>query len=173
MVIIQNVLSSHTLDVLKNDLESKVNEQVWKTSSIWDAGLTDGGAPSCSLHTIRDEDIRELIIKDIIEHLPPFHNLNINYYIWGRGSLINSHDDGGLERRKFAATVYLNSQWNVDDGGLFVWEETEDDWKVYVPKPNSMVINNAYQKHLVTPISMTTPRFRTTLQIWGETYETI
>ena len=68
---------------------------------------------------------------------------------------------------RFGATIYLNNEWHINQGGLFVYKQNNEH-KVYVPEFNSMVLNDDKSWHLVTPVSVYAGKFRTTLQIWGK-----
>lgn len=92
-------------------------------------------------------------------------SLDIHYYTWPPGSSISVHSDHIYQ---FGATVYLNTHWSADQGGLFVWQEYPEDqiWQALVPEYNVMVINLGQQNHLVTPISQLSPEDRVTLQVF-------
>ena len=71
---------------------------------------------------------------------------------------------------KFGATIYLNPEWELDNGGIFVWKphSTEDFLhNAILPQRNMMVLSDEEEKHLVTPLNFDAKSMRFTLQIWG------
>ena len=72
------------------------------------------------------------------------------------------------QKYKFGATLYLNDEWFVNSGGLFVWEDSETGKeKVHVPTRNVLVLNTKHEEHMVTPVTVETFDFRYTIQMWG------
>ena len=65
--------------------------------------------------------------------------------------------------------MYLNEEWHVNFGGLFVWQpKDEDTMRAIIPEENMLVINDNAETHMVTPVSMEATQYRVTLQIWGK-----
>jgi hypothetical protein len=60
----------------------------------------------------------------------------------------------------------LNKGWHRDDGGLFLWEDENQQIHAEVPEFNKMVLNDDGTSHAVSMISNQSPQLRTTLQIW-------
>jgi hypothetical protein len=172
MNLYTDVLDRDTLELVLQDIKSIIHSNVWNTSSTWNPDLIQSGFPTCRITEITNDRVRQNIAKDISSKIPKCNLLMMNYYLWGKGSCIDVHSDR-QGYRSFGGTIYLNEIWEVKDGGLFVWEEREDDWKVVVPKFNTMIINDQFQRHLVTPVSLNAKEYRITIQLWGETYEVI
>ena len=168
MKFYNDVLSKETYDLVIEDIKSNIKKNVWTTSAFWEERLTSGAPPSCAICHITDIAVHRMITKELVDKLPTFNNLRLNYHLWGRGSNINSHDDLADSTRVFGGTLYLNKEWDIDFGGLFIWQDSNEEWKVHFPTCNSMVINDEGHRHLVTPISYDAPEFRISLQIWGE-----
>lgn len=167
MKFFNNVLSDQTLQIVFDEIRVLVEEQVWNTSRTWGSKITTSGLNTCLVTAVSNEQIKNSIINDLGDSLPNCDVLRMNYYLWGQGSSIDLHTDG-REKRAFGGTIYLTTEWNINDGGMFVWKEHEDDWRVYVPKFNSMVLNTTFKEHLVTPISLRAPDYRFTIQLWGD-----
>ena len=74
------------------------------------------------------------------------------------------HDD---RRYSFSATLYLNEEWQHDWGGYLFWLKNDDTEHVICPKLGRLAIFENSERHLVTPISMTAPINRLTVQIRG------
>jgi hypothetical protein len=81
--------------------------------------------------------------------------------VWGRGSFITAHPDGNYSK---AITIYLNKEWNHDQGGFFNWQdEVTGKWNVVSPTFNKAVINGGGVLHGISPVQSD---FRITLQIF-------
>lgn len=87
--------------------------------------------------------------------------MHLMMYVWTKGSWINWHNDG---HSKQAITVYLNREWNYNDGGLFVWREpTTQELKITEPLFNTLVYNEGAIDHGTTPVT-SSDQLRITLQ---------
>ena len=80
------------------------------------------------------------------------------------GSFLGKHSDG--ENRK-AISLYLNKDWGVEDGGIFVWySDSSEEWKAIVPEYNLAVYNTEKgAAHFTTPV-LAKNKFRVSLQIF-------
>jgi len=95
--------------------------------------------------------------------LPHAERLVFQYYVWKQNAAISLHKDSAY---KFGATIYLNENWDIDCGGLFLWQHGSE-LKGFCPEYNSMVLNNSGEAHLVTPVNPLSPVHRYTIQVWG------
>jgi|694.fasta_scaffold03834_8 hypothetical protein len=89
-------------------------------------------------------------------------NLEIFYYRWLEFSAINSHRDS---KYLWAATVYLNSYWDPQWGGIFHWTDSNSLIHSLTPCENTAVINHSRLSHWVTPVLTDQPRL--TIQIFA------
>ena len=97
-------------------------------------------------------------------------DFNFMFQYWTQGSYIPWHDDGYAAK---AGTVYLNKNWNMDWGGLFMYM---DDKKIYAEKPeyNKLIyLSGDINKHSTTPVTRplygeTGQIMRTTLQFFSK-----
>lgn len=80
-------------------------------------------------------------------------------------SSISLHNDSHVE---FGATLYLNEAWVPDDGGIFLYQHAENDWRAHIPEFNTLVVNDNHTLHMVTPVSPFAKHYRYTIQIFGE-----
>lgn len=87
------------------------------------------------------------------------------YYEWHRGSYIPWHHDYNYD---FGATIYLNKEWDVEDGGIFFYTKTGDvsDLKCIYPKYNTLVLNDSKEQHHVSLVNYHSKTERKTIQIW-------
>jgi hypothetical protein len=83
-------------------------------------------------------------------------------YVWMPGSYIPYHSDAKYSK---AVTIYLNQEWEFNDGGLFVWRNpNEEDWISVVPHYNLGIVNAFGLEHGTTPV--TSDKLRVTAQIF-------
>jgi len=167
MKFFNNVLKQSTIFQYFEELSTKVSKQDWLISNIsWNKDLLlscSGAVYSSNV----SQSLQNNIIKDLGHHLPNCSRCIIQHYLWDKNSGISKHEDAD---RVFGATVYLNEEWDVNNGGLFLWKHTntpETNWQAYVPQFNSMVLNDQKEMHLVTSVSPNIKEFRFTIQIWG------
>jgi|LakMenEpi03Aug12_release.lakeMendotaPanAssembly.Ray.scaffolds.fasta_scaffold11892_1 hypothetical protein len=85
----------------------------------------------------------------------------INFYWYSPGSHIPWHNDsthnGGI-------TIYLND-WDIDNGGLFLFNDKNDGIRAIVPKRNRLIQQFGRVDHSVMPTT-TTSIPRKTIQIF-------
>jgi hypothetical protein len=82
-------------------------------------------------------------------------------YIWPAGSYIPSHRDSTHGK---AITVYLNKDWQTDDGGLFCWGDGPT-YSCILPSYNTAVENSMSENHFTTPVN-SKEKLRFSLQIF-------
>lgn len=173
MLYFSKVLSESVLEKVFNEFNSKVDQPVWKPSSFfWPVGIRKNVYHDILVNLCSDE-----LNSAIKENLTPtakalsidFDSLSkftSMFYIWQKGSAISNHNDYSY---KFGATIYLNENWDIDDGGIFLWRRKTDNpsaWHAVVPTFNFMVVNNESEDHLVTPVNVNAEQ-RVTIQIFA------
>jgi len=166
MQIIDVALSKKLLDKTTQEILTLQKEKVWVTNiQKWQTNLTRGMNGSCL-----QCDVPKITADNIIYEIKKYFNDNIKlavqYCIWQVNSGINLHND---YLHDIGATIYLNKNWDVSNGGIFLWKDNDSNiYKGLVPKQNTMIINNENQPHLVTSINHYPEKFRYTIQIWGK-----
>jgi Rps23 Pro-64 3,4-dihydroxylase Tpa1-like proline 4-hydroxylase len=167
MKIINNILSKETFFEAIKELHENLNERKWSSSLfMWDESIHNGIKGSC-MSSLVSPELCKKIEKDIKKHIPNnYSGLYMQFHVFQYYSGVAAHDDG---TRTFGATIYLNKDWDVNWGGIFLWKENEKDeiLKGVLPKPNMMVLNDETQIHMVTPISPDCKEPRISIQIWG------
>lgn len=166
-----NILSD---DLIKNIMEyfkSMLGRDVWSSSSGWDQNLSLISA-NILTHQITDKILKKEIKKNIETAL------NINFeekeldftssiYVWSGGSYITWHPD---DCYPYNGTIYLNEEWDSNDGGVFLYKENEtNEIRGIEPEYNTMVVNYAtetsqHNDHCLTCIVPGTIKKRVTLQ---------
>jgi hypothetical protein len=165
MKIFQKVLTPDTLELVLGEFDRLKNFQCWSPShGTWESGLTDPFIGQC-IATTPSDNVKEVLTEELVRFLPSFDNLTVQYYRWYRNSGIAWHNDNAY---KFGATIYLNTVWNIDYGGLFIWQDDDRRFSVQIPELNTMILNDKKQGHMVTAISNNVPYDRLTVQIWSK-----
>ena len=162
MKFIEDSITDDLYQKCLKELEKKVRKNCWKSSSInWSSAIKKNVVGSCIFTPVSDT-IHHLLEDELKSSLPEYEKLVCNYYVWQSQSAISWHKDG-YDNILFGATLYLNEEWYPDNGGWFIWEDN-DGYHTILPKKRLLVLNDNYQNHCVTPISLD---FRCTIQIWG------
>lgn len=165
MYKIENALSQNTLLKYEKEVREKSGLLCWGASDLlWDSSLVIGVSGTC-LSALVSDSLKVDILNDIQLKLPKFDNITMQHYIWTRGSGISEHNDYVY---KFGATIYMNESWDINNGGIFMWKNKANDYDTIIPSYNTMVVNDEAEYHLVTPVSLTSPELRLTIQIWGK-----
>jgi len=165
MQIIKNALSDELYSALVGELKENFIQQKWSSSTIIWQDFLKRGIIGTTLTTKVSQILSNQIIREIEEYIPKCDKILCQFYVWQHNSGISRHDDGNHD---FGATIYLNEYWDMNDGGLFIWEDLETkELKVLSPEKNMMVLNLNREYHLVTPVLPCAEDFRYTVQIWG------
>ena len=165
MIVIPNSISDSLVNLCVSEIEGSLHSRVWKSSSLsWNDDLKIGLTGSC-LISDPSPQVCEQIESEIKKYVPSYSVMKPQYYVWQSNSGISNHNDDGY---LFGATIYLNTHWDINWGGLFVWRKpNEEHWRAIVPKFKSLVLNDSKEDHLVTSISPLSETPRVTIQIWA------
>lgn len=167
MIIIENFLNSEVLDIvtdIKKTYSNQNTKRLGWTNLTWDPYLHGNSALT---FVIPISELNEHIAPLFAKADPAFKDSTIDtqFCVWGKGSSIPFHNDQHVQ---FAATVYLNDNWQVEDGGLFLWKDRNtNELLVVSPEYNMCVINDLHEAHHVSVVSYTSTQPRITLQIWA------
>tara|TARA_B100000963_G_C22577129_1_gene648991 strand:- start:39 stop:620 length:582 start_codon:yes stop_codon:yes gene_type:complete len=175
----ENFLSPHI--IAEFDKYCALNEADISSDDAWNSGFTkDNDNVECFTQKPTDAEIR--LIKDDIfnNESNPFYknkfvrNLCVSVQKYPQGAVLNAHKD----RCVGSITVFLNKEWDRDDGGMFHWvdDNAEGNGFCVLPKYNSAVIvlpgqeniNKIGQTHWVTEVLREDPRCCIQMFIWGE-----
>jgi len=160
-------LIKNVFDYLKNILD----KNLWSSSNGWDQNLVLNSS-NVLTHSITNKFLY-LNIKNSIENTIKikFEELNLDFncsiYLWGGGSYITWHSD---DCYPYNGTIYLNEEWDSDDGGVFLYKENETHQIVGIePQYNLMIVNsgdelNLHNMHCVTCILPSIIKKRITIQ---------
>jgi len=169
MQIYENVLNENTLNLIYRELTHFMeHEHLWSCSNFkWGdkfSNLRTNISGTTMVAKVSDT-LTEIILEDLDDVLPSMNHKLIKYFVWLPNSGISKHTDYTY---KFGSTIYLNESWDINDGGLFLYENATDDWRVHIPRYNTMVVNDTGLVHMVTPVSAFAKHNRYTIQIFGD-----
>ena len=166
----EDVLSKEMLDRIQFDIRKQVPKYRWSSNIPWQQELKLG-VSGISIQSRVGEELHNDILKEIQHFLPEAVEYVLMYNIWPPNSGISVHDDAN---KIFGATIYLNDEWDVNEGGIFLYktgEHRDAEWSAIVPKHNAMVLNDSNELHLVTQISPLSKDLRITIQVWGNDHK--
>jgi len=166
-----NVLSDELIKNIMEYFKSILRRDVWSSSSGWDQNLS-----LISTNILTHEITNKILKKEIKKNIETALNINFeekeldfipSIYIWSGGSYITWHPDNCYP---YNGTIYLNEEWDSNDGGVFLYKENEtNEIKGIKPEYNTMVVNYAtetsqHNDHCVTCIVPGTIKKRVTIQ---------
>lgn len=166
MKIFNDVLSEDLYTDCVLELQNNVNSQVWSSSTLnWVDEVKRGIRGSC-LTTKTSDFISKRLEKELKNYFPKYNYISFQYNVWQYHSGLPIHND---TNHLFGATIYLNNEWDLNYGGIFIWKNIDSNiHNAICPKRNMMILNDDNTEHMVTPITMDIPDLRCTIQIWGE-----
>ena len=166
-----NVLDESLIKNVMNYFKSILGTDVWGSSIGWNQNLSLISS-NILTHKISNKTLEKEIKNSIEKALDiDFEKEELIFvpsiYVWGGGSYITWHPDACYP---YNGTIYLNQEWNSDDGGLFLYKDNQtNEIKGIEPTYNSMVANFAtdtdlHNVHCVTCIVPGTIKKRVTIQ---------
>lgn len=169
MKIIENAISDELNHFCVEKIKEMVQTGVWTGSHFtWETKLVKGILASCLSSGVIDLELKEWIFSEVRQHCPPEEDISIHFNVWQPLTALNWHDDANYT---FGATIYLNEEWDIDNGGIFLYQEKKDvgtnHIKALVPKKNTMVVNDGKEFHAVTPVAYEIKEPRLTIQIFA------
>ena len=170
MKTLYNFLDESTLSLAHQEMEDLKKQNNWSINrNYWGIKSYEGGSPGTVGIVHASTQLAERVMGVLSSHVPKADKISVLHYLWYPLSGINMHNDGN---KIFGATIYLTPEWNVNWGGLFVYDDSNEGLQAKIPHYNSTSINVNKTYHMVTTVSPLCPYPRHTLQIFGENYET-
>jgi len=165
MQVSHDCLDAFGLKIVSDDLNTRMKAKLWASSAhLWNADIRVGVIGHCMVCEVGPE-VEFYLASHLKPLLPNSSKLLIQHYLWHPLSGISAHSDASY---KFGATIYLSENWQINDGGIFLWRERDSQQlKCIEPTYNTMVVNNEREQHWVTCVSPLAKKPRVTLQIWG------
>lgn len=169
--IFENVFDNeYCVDLLKDSFRTlsdgnqiMENQLVWRTNYTWHPESVFNSHPVLIRHFGKEKQNEILQIlkdKEIITH--DLEEYNLANYLWTKMSYIPWHTDAQHEE---AVTIFLNTFWDPNWGGYFMYEEN-NEIKAVQPKFNRAVKNKNNIGHAVSMVHDEVPYPRATLQIF-------
>ena len=131
-----------------------------KTNYSWDNNLVKDSNPII-IYTIDDKFV---IFDKIKNYIKDKNNIDVKYILltnFMQNSHIPWHNDG---IHNGGMTIYLNTEWNKDHGGIFLFEHNDEIKGIY-PSKNLAVIQRGGVNHCVAPTTRNS-EIRKTIQIF-------
>ena len=150
-IISKNFVQNNLLDIYKN--------KDWKNTIKEDNNL-----PVC-MYDLPNNQFTNQLVKEITDKTnfkPPFFKIRLHFL------LPNSHIPWHLDNNKTGITIFLNNDWELDHGGLFLYKDRDnnDNIKAILPEKNKVVIvRNGITPHAVSILSNNS-KIRRTLQLF-------
>jgi hypothetical protein len=166
MKLYKEVLAPITLSVIHREFTNLLEtDHAWTCSSFkWKPDIKVNISGATMVAKVND-GIASMILEDLGDKIPSMKSKRIQYCAWLPNSGISTHNDGMYT---FGATIYLNETWDINDGGIFMYEYADNDWRGHIPTFNTMTVNDTKSLHLVTPVSPFAKHNRYTIQIFGD-----
>jgi hypothetical protein len=148
---IENELMDKNTAITKRDLEFEKEFLGLENSKFY---ILTGTPRTILLQTLIANNILNPEVLNNNEDMLRYHVCKAPYHsVW--------HLDGLYKEANIldfiGITLFLNEQWNPNDGGLFVYKDNKDDTKgkFIEPKGNRIIINYNDLLHAVTSITNT------------------
>jgi Rps23 Pro-64 3,4-dihydroxylase Tpa1-like proline 4-hydroxylase len=158
---IQNFLSNEQYKLIHSAIIKSRNLIENKTTLSWKQDNN-----SNSMYIFNKDIIKQYEILLKHQHFVKFINYNLNSHIrkYSYMESLNWHDDKKDLSRKYAATYYINKNWNEQYGGELMFKDS--CIKGFIPPlGNSLIIIKTGFRHKVNPVIIKNiPRF--SIQTW-------
>ncbi len=164
ITIKNNFLEVSFLDQLLGSIikESQQYNPIWKSNINWGENIVKGSSLVLA-YELKNIDLKYIKQKFIeLDNIFQSKEIVGHFYVWTRGSQIPFHNDNNYTH---GCTLYLNKEWNIDWGGLYLWL---DNNKLHTEKPefNKLIINTNNIRHGTSVVNYNAPEERITLQIF-------
>lgn len=162
------------------DKYCELSDSDGSSNDLWNPRFTKyGDNVECFTQNPTDSELR--LLKDDIynnKDNPLYQNKHVRNLCvaiqkYPRGAVLKAHKDSSVG----AVTIFLNKEWDINDGGMFHWIDDNAEGKGHcvIPKYNSAIvkmpndnnINDLGQEHWVTEILGEQARSVIQLFIWG------
>jgi len=136
----KNVLDENLINYIKKYVIDNKASKKWQNSMFWPEFIKKTSTTVSVLSLDDNKKICKELRKIYNELIPETKKMGmeVNYYIWPPLSYIPFHDDN---HKQVASTIYLNKDWNIDWGGLFLYYE-DQQIKTFFPSYNTCIVNN-------------------------------
>ena len=166
MKIVKNYLRNEDIEGLVNlangILTGPDSQRVMASYQKWDNSIIQWSPPVL----IWEIPFDSLIVRRLLNNYEELQKVtNFLIYYWTPGSYIPWHGD---DDRWDSGTIYLNKEWDQDQGGFLCWKENNHTNRMIIPEYNTLALKRGgvHVLHCTTPV--TKPLYE---QRDGQTYQ--
>lgn len=160
--IVSKILSNELFEMC-DDYSNTAIEDKSKliTNSLWDDEIVNRSTEVFISQLDSGNILYKKITNEIKKYIPfKYRTCKISFYFWTKNSYIPWHYD---LNRSGAVTIYLNDDWHMNDGGLYLYKN-DDIINAVVPEKNLAVISDYKTFHGTS--SVVENKIRRTIQIF-------
>jgi hypothetical protein len=166
VLIYENFLNNNLLEeclIYSNSIENNFeDENVFEQNvSLWDKDVVED-SNKVYINKLNNESNLYSTFFSLFKKNFDIDIKCVNFYYWMQGSHIPWHDDVG---HSGGITIYLNEHWNINHGGLFLFNPDDETINAIVPKKNRAIIQLGGIPHSVSATTKTSI-IRKTIQIF-------
>lgn len=127
---IHNFLDENVIAHMMQKYENMKSHAAFRINhyGFWGQGLARGSyGPVYMMHLDEYSMIMENRVWEVLPQFKGYYPYSLFLHIWQPGSQINWHDDvHDKSWEELTTTIYLNKNWDVNWGGLFLYKEKAD-----------------------------------------------
>jgi Rps23 Pro-64 3,4-dihydroxylase Tpa1-like proline 4-hydroxylase len=140
VIVFNNVLSDVLLKECVDYTNYCIKEDIYSTTNkeSWDNGIVENSEEIKIIKLFEmNIKLQEKICYELSNKYEMLtEGLKINIHIMREGCYINDHTDNHVV---YAFTIYLNDDWNIENGGIFQYDIENTVYGVF-PRYNTMVM---------------------------------
>jgi len=167
MHVIDHFTSPKFIDEILKENGDLMYENIWRSNLGWQNDIISPNGVVL-IRPLNDNQKKELLQSLKMHDLVPAEKqieLDAQAYMWHNLSFIPWHNDkDSYDDIRFAATLYLNKDWDDNWGGLFLYKK-EGQILAEAPKYNKLVFNDQNYEHATSMLTSNAP-FRFTVQLF-------
>ena len=166
MKIIENFIGPSFIQQVLKENEDMMYDNVWRSNLGWQQEIVAPSGVVCGEVSLRSN--RNLDRCDAQTRTGQSHQsieIDAQAYVWHRLSYIPWHSDKDSDDEvRFAASLYLNKEWNDDWGGLFLYKK-DGEIRAEAPQYDKLVFNDNNFPHATSMLSVDAP-YRHSVQLF-------
>ncbi len=172
MRTIDNFIHVDFIDKVLNDNKELIYENVWRSNLGWQDEIVspNGVVLIRSLSQTQKNELLEALKNHNLIPSDKKIELDAQAYMWHNLSFIPWHNDKETnDEVRYAATLYLNKEWDDNWGGLFLYK-IKDQIFAEAPRFNKLIFNDNNYEHATSMLTSTAP-FRLSVQLFWKILE--
>lgn len=166
---VPNFLEPEILEAIRQKFEDSKGKDVFEINNMgrWGEGLETGSyAP---VLVLRLDEYQEYFINKYKSVDPAFADFNTVVcflHVWLPGTQINFHHDASEHGDRLSSTIYINTGWDWNWGGFFIYDDTDLGQGWVFPHPNLMVWFKPPVWHSTSMVTQSAPYPRLSIQLF-------